>query len=155
MEEKGAASPPSGYVAFCREPEGACGSDRVAGGAPRAMDARGLLTLDRLNRAVNAAIAPAEDSGDVWRADASSGDCEDYALAKRAALMAAGWAASQALIAVAEDRWGRPHAVLIARTSLGDYVLDSLTDELLRWDSAALTFRSRQSARLPAFWVKL
>lgn len=155
MEERGAASPPSGYVAFCRESSGTCVNDRMAGGAPRAMDARGLSALARLNRQVNAAIEPVEDVGDVWRADAREGDCEDYALAKRAALLADGWTPSQLLIAVADDAFGSPHAVLIARTSMGDFVLDNQTDEVLRWDRAALTFHARQSARLPAMWVRL
>ena len=152
MQEQGAASPPSGYVMFCSGAEGPCAQDRMPGGVPRAVDARGLAALARINRQVNAAIAPRPDPADLWRADAAEGDCEDYALAKRALLLRRGWRPSQLLLAVA-DADGAPHAVLIARTTLGDFVLDNLTDDVLRWDRAAVTVRARQSARLPALWV--
>ena len=119
------------------------------------MDARDLRALDQLNRRINARIEAREDFDDVWNPQATSGDCEDYALAKRAALIATGWAPSQVLIAVVDDPYGDPHAVLIARTSKGDLVLDNLTDRIDRWDESRLRFHARQSARLPAMWVQL
>ena len=119
------------------------------------LDASAASALSAINLSVNRSIKPAADRGDVWSAYAQSGDCEDYALAKRQALIAAGWAPSHLLIAVVEDPLAGPHAVLIARTDRGDLILDNLTDQILPWAETGLTFISRQSEKLPAMWVKL
>ena len=44
-------------------------------------------TLKSVNNRVNRAIAPRGDRRDEWAINVSSGDCEDYALTKRAALI--------------------------------------------------------------------
>ena len=151
MTEGGAVPAPAGYVALCAE--AGCAHDRVGGGPPFALSADALNALRRLNAAVNRAIAPKMDHGDIWRANAVAGDCEDYALAKRAALAAAGWRADQALIAIGYAPDGAAHAALIARTSAGDFVLDNRFDEIVLWSRSDLTWVARQSARLPALWV--
>ena len=119
------------------------------------LDASAASTLSVINLSVNRSIKPASDKGDVWSAYAQSGDYEDYALAKRQALIAADWAPSHLPIAVVEDPLAGLHAMLIARTDSGDLILDSLTDQILPWAETGLTFISHQSAKLPAMWVKL
>ncbi len=119
------------------------------------LSAASLGDLADVNSRVNGAIAPQRDGDDVWTPNASVGDCEDFALAKRQRLIARGWAPSQLLISVVEDPLQGAHAVLIARTDQGDLVLDNLTDEILPWAETRLTFVSRQSEKLPAMWVKL
>lgn len=59
-----------------------------------------------------------------WEPAAGEGDCEDYALAKRAALLEA--KADPARLRLATC-WigGEHHAVLIVTTDRGDYVLDN------------------------------
>lgn len=81
------------------------------------------------------------------------GDCEDYVLEKRRALIAAGLPASALSIAVANTSWGESHAVLLVATDQGDYVLDSLTPWILPWRKANLTWRERQVAGAPFRWA--
>src|SRR5690606_7936840 len=86
-----------------------------------------MTILKRVNARVNAAIQPRNDGGaDVWNASATSGDCEDYVLAKRRALIKAGIPASSLRIAYVKTRKGVGHAILVVRTSKGDFVLDNL-----------------------------
>jgi hypothetical protein len=81
------------------------------------------------------------------------GDCEDYVLEKRRALIAAGVPEDALSIAVATTTWGESHAVLLVTTDQGDYVLDSLTPWILPWRKASLTWRERQVAGAPFRWA--
>lgn len=57
---------------------------------------------------------------------ARGGDCEDYVIAKYAALKALGFSESQLRLAVVQDTWkGIPHAVLVVYTSEGVKFLDN------------------------------
>lgn len=94
--------------------------------------------MGAINAQVNARIRPADDWGDTWASDVTRGDCEDYVLAKREALVAAGLPASALRIAAATTRSGVGHAVLVVRTNQGDLVLDNLTSSIRRSDEAAL-----------------
>lgn len=154
MKEGGAAPPPQGYVDYCRAQPVVCAADRATGGRPRTVTDADMAAAARLNARINRAIRPVADD-DVWRDDTNVGDCEDYALAKRKALIAAGWAPGQALIALADLPDGRAHAVLILRTDRGDLVLDNLHDDILHWRAADMRFTHRQSAEAPAMWVRI
>ena len=39
-----------------------------------------------------------------------------------------------------KSRRGVPHAVAVARTDRGDFVLDNLTAKILAWDKSGLTW---------------
>ncbi len=95
--------------------------------------------LVALNRSVNRAIHGATDREiygveERWTRPLSDnpgafgvrGDCEDYALEKRARLLAAGWPAEALAMAIAIVPDVGLHAVLIVQTSEGDFVLDNL-----------------------------
>lgn len=95
-------------------------------------------TLIRINDEMNAAITPVEDVqrngvSDYWEFptfDANgraSGDCEEYALAKQARLVAMGWSPEVLRLATAETPRAGMHAVLVVQTDRGDFVLDNLT----------------------------
>ncbi|WP_426437759.1 transglutaminase-like cysteine peptidase [Bradyrhizobium genosp. P] len=86
----------------------------------RARDGR--ARLGEINRAVNLAIHPASDimqygAIDVWASplttfDHRAGDCEDYAIAKLAALRLAGISAEDLRLVIMHDtRLGEDHAV--------------------------------------------
>ncbi|MBU6234769.1 MAG: transglutaminase-like cysteine peptidase [Alphaproteobacteria bacterium] len=54
------------------------------------------------------------------------GDCEDFAIAKYAALKALGFSESQLRLAIVQDTWkGLPHAILIVYTADGAKFLDN------------------------------
>ena len=82
----------------------------------------GRARLGETNRAINLAIRPANDGADdVWSSplatfERGAGDCEDYAIAKLAALRLAGVAADDLRIVVVRDTLaGEEHAVAAAR----------------------------------------
>ncbi|WFU72079.1 transglutaminase-like cysteine peptidase [Bradyrhizobium sp. CB2312] len=86
----------------------------------RARDGR--ARLGETNRAINLAIRSANDGiDDVWSSPLATfargaGDCEDYAIAKLAALRLAGVAADDLRIVVVRDvRAGEEHAVVAAK----------------------------------------
>jgi predicted transglutaminase-like cysteine proteinase len=156
MRLTGVTAPPIGHVQFCENYPGDCLAfdrpDQVVRLTPATLD-----QLDRLNRAVNAAVIPATDLEvfgieEKWEYPALVGDCEDYALEKRRELIGSGWPASALLITVVRDEIGDGHAVLTVRTDHGDIILDNKSDDLLPWTSAPYRFVKRQSARNAAKW---
>lgn len=130
VSEAGArpALAPMGYVTYCqREPEHCRpGSDTRIEMTPE---------IIRVNKLVNRSIRPADDAGDVWQANVTAGDCEDYALTKRAKLIGIGYPAGALRIAVVKTADGQDHAVLIVRTFQGDFALDNLTDAVKPFDA--------------------
>jgi predicted transglutaminase-like cysteine proteinase len=119
-----------------------------------------LSELDEINRAVNRAIAPATDAevygiSEYWTLPKDRGDCEDYALLKQKLLLGRGWPSSALLMTVVRDEKGEGHAVLTARTSQGDFILDNKVDEVKLWNRSGYQFVSRQSYVDPRVWVSL
>jgi predicted transglutaminase-like cysteine proteinase len=110
----------------------------------------GRERLDEANRAINAAISYASDlaqygEADRWSAPLASfatgkGDCEDYAIAKYAALGEAGFPGDQLQLVLVRDRAvGRDHAVLAARLDGHWLILDNRRAGLIE-DSDASSF---------------
>lgn len=96
----------------------------------------GLARAGEINRAVNLDIRPASDlerfqAEDVWSSPlatltARAGDCEDYAIAKYAALRAAGIGASDVRLVILRDAAGREdHAVTAVRIEGRWRILDN------------------------------
>jgi predicted transglutaminase-like cysteine proteinase len=159
MRVYGVARPPYAFVEFCERMPSECRAgffqDARIAGAPEQM-----AELDRINRKVNRDITPATDMElygvpDYWTIPTTKGDCEDYALLKRQSLMRAGWPASALLMTVVYDEHHEGHAVLTARTALGDYILDNKTDELRLWHRTPYEFVMRQSYLDPQVWMSL
>ena len=164
MREGEGARAPLGFIDYCRRypidcralvmpPDGAAGQ-------PVPTSEQRWSELVRVNREVNAAIRPRPDLeqhriADVWSLAPAAGDCEDYALTKRRRLQALGWPARSLLIAIAEDRAGSQHAVLVARTDRGDLVLDNLSDDIVDWSRLDYGWVKRQSVADPRRWVTL
>jgi predicted transglutaminase-like cysteine proteinase len=89
-------------------------------------DREGRARLGEINRAINLAIRPMSDMAqygqiDVWSPPldtfaTGAGDCEDYAIAKFAALRLAGVSVEDLRIVVLRDlRHGEDHALVLAR----------------------------------------
>ena len=141
---------PTGFYALCAEQPRQC--EPVA---PRRGVA--LNEIDTVNRRINAAIRPQPEppGQDIWKVGGASGDCEDYALAKRDALIAAGIGSANARIATGVLPSGEYHAVLLVSTKRGDFVLDNLTNELRPLGRQFATIVSVQSARDPRLWQRV
>lgn len=124
LETSGSFTAPLGFQIFCLTQSAHC---RGGGASEVALTEATLGTIKTINSRVNGAISPRSDRRDEWTVDVSSGDCEDYALTKRAALIRAGLPAGALRLAAATTRSGQGHAVLIVRTDQGDLVLDNMT----------------------------
>ncbi|MCA3700199.1 MAG: transglutaminase-like cysteine peptidase [Brevundimonas sp.] len=125
------------------------------------LDRQGWRTVNHINRRLNREIRHVDDldlhgEQDRWTLPVGSrGDCEDFVLAKRAALLDAGVPAEALSIAIVETRWGETHAVLLLASDRGEFVLDSLSPWVSRWDRVDYRWRERQ-ARGGAFdWVNV
>jgi predicted transglutaminase-like cysteine proteinase len=120
------ADAPKGFRILCLKVPSEC---EGGGKASVAMTQKLMATLKQVNAKYNRSIKPRADKAgaDVWTVGASSGDCEDYVLAKRRALIRAGFPASSLRIAYVKTRKGEGHAVLVVKTNGKDLVLDNLT----------------------------
>lgn len=151
-------APPAGWLDFCKRNA----DDPYC--RPLSLTSKRMDELMRVQREL-AAVARVADDGRFQRADywtaaaAQGGDCEDFALAARARLMAMGWPARSLRLAMAWTEKGAYHAVLTIdaehKGRLATFVLDSRFDDVRRWDE--LTDRGyrwdrRQAAGLP-YWV--
>lgn len=120
--------------------------------------------LRRVNREINRAIRPVTDRAlygreEYWQrpllvgAAGARGDCEDYVLEKRAALLALGYAPDSIAMAVAIAPGVGLHAVLIVQTDRGDFVLDNLHSEPRALASLDYVWISRQVGPALSHWA--
>lgn len=154
-----ATSIPIGAAQFCKTHATDCGKARNPVAATGLTDAR-WEQLVNVNNAINSAVVPVTDEdyykvSEYWTYPDGYGDCEDYALAKRRALVADGWSPSTLLIAVVRQANGEGHAVLIARTDRGDLVLDNQDGRVRVWNETPYRFLKRQSQANAAQWVDI
>jgi predicted transglutaminase-like cysteine proteinase len=110
-----------------------------------------MAILDQVNLRVNRSITYRAERSDVWSLNPSRGDCEDYALSKRSALIRKGIPAGALRIATTATRRGEPHAVLIVKTSQGDYVLDNMNNVVKPLRSTGYHIRNMSSPN-PTAW---
>jgi predicted transglutaminase-like cysteine proteinase len=120
---------PIGYQMMCLKNRDACvavGSNSIA------YNAQLLKNLMRVNNKVNAAMHPKRDAinNDQWSLNATAGDCEEYALAKRQKLIGMGYPSAALRIAYSPTYKGG-HAVLVVSTTKGRFVLDILKPNVL------------------------
>ena len=112
--------------------------------------------LARVNSRVNHRISWQSDGQeDDWSRPNPArpqGDCEDFAIAKRDELIAAGFPAEDLYFAVGYMPRKGLHAVLVARTSKGDMLLDSLNERLVAWNKSPYIWLIRQLAATTPLW---
>ncbi len=143
------------HVRFCLVYEGQCDT-RPDRRDPARTAADHLDELRALTAAVNAAITPTPDAGfDSWDINVRTGDCEDFALQKRADLLARGWPSADLRLAITRLPSGVAHAVLLVRVGGTDHVLDNLTDRVLRWDQTGYDYLMVQGRADPRSWYDL
>lgn len=129
---------------------------------PRFFTDLGIDRLNEINRGVNRAIRPTSDQAAFGEADYWSvpsgprarGDCEDYVLAKRQALIDAGAPVESLSIAVVETTRREVHAVLIVATADGEVILDNLTPWIVSWRETSYRWLQRQAPGSALTWVQ-
>ena len=145
-----AARPPLGMTLFCMNYASQCqpnGTGKVA------MSERIMAALIQVNGSVNRNMRYRAETGmvDSWKVGGSTGDCEDYALTKRAKLIRMGIPAGALRIATTHTRRGEPHAVLVVRTSSGDYILDNIKPNVMTRGEAGYSLNA-MSGTNPMVW---
>ena len=120
--------------------------------------------LNMVNRLINGMIRQTSDmvshgTEDYWdtpleNGEAAVGDCEDYVLEKRRALIARGVPAAALSIAVVTTNQGEGHAVLLVDTNQGEVVLDSLSPSIVSWRDIPYSWVERQVPGQPMIWVR-
>jgi len=143
-----AAITPLSMQFFCAKNPSEC---RGGGKGQVAMTPDLMTMLKQVNVHVNRAIRPKVDSADIWSLDPAEGDCEDYVLSKRSMLVRHGVSAGSLRIAYTHTRRGEPHAVLVVKTSQGDYVLDNLNNSVKTLRASGYTIRTMSTAN-PVSW---
>ena len=155
----GAASIPVGHAEFCKQRPAECQPHRQVIEAVSLNESlwQQLLTV---NATYNQAITPVTDKElyqveEFWTYPNGYGDCEDYVLAKRRALIEAGWPESALLITVVKQASGEGHAVLLVRTDRGDLVLDNQVGTVDVWRDTPYKYVKRQSQADAGKWVDM
>lgn len=131
----------------------------VAAGTPDLIPTL-LKKAAAVNRRINRSMRPRPDSAafgqpDYWHGDGVIGDCEDFALAKRRALIAEGMPPALLSIALVTTPRGEDHAVLLVADGDDAIVLDNLTPWIVRPSQTAYRWVSRQRFGDPLEWVRL
>lgn len=152
---------PYGWLDFCHRQPAEC-SQPVLPAADVNVTSETWSVLDRINRRVNASIAPVtnlEHWGtilDHWDYPVDGkGDCKIYALYKRKLLMAEGFPRQAVLMTIVRDVNGDGHTILTVKTDRGEFILDNLTNEIRQWDATGYRFLTRQSQEDPNVWVSI
>lgn len=154
-----ATSIPIGHAEFCQTRPAECVENNKKVQAITLNQANWGQLLE-INKKYNAEVRPITDQdlyevAEFWTYPNGAGDCEDYVLVKRRALIDAGWPASTLLITVVQQADGAGHAVLMVRTDRGDLVLDNQNGLVLRWSETPYTYIKRQSQAHAGIWVEL
>lgn len=157
MQMAGHAFAPPAFRDFCGREARLCSTS----GSRKLVELTSARTaeLERVNRSVNRRVTERPDvairgKADDWRMPGRYGDCEDYAIMKKAKLMKLGWPASALLLTVAR-RGGEGHTVLTARTSKGDLILDNLTSSVKDWSRTPYKYFARQSQGNGKNWKRI
>lgn len=143
------AATPTAMTFFCRKYEGECAT---SGTSSVRMTADLMKALDQVNKRVNRSISYRSEKADIWTLNPRSGDCEDYALSKRSALIKMGVPAGSLRIAVTATPRGVPHAILVVKTSAGDVVLDNRSNTVKELRASGYRIQMMSSAN-PLRWV--
>lgn len=151
--------PPMGYIGYCLHERSDCagGTDEPL---PFALTPQRRAELGAVNAAVNALPEMSDKDlygrDEVWTyASTRGGDCEDLVLEKRRRLTRLGWPADALLIATGRNENNEGHAVLIAATASGDFVLDNRDPHIRLWSEVSYHWLTRQSRERPFVWVSL
>jgi predicted transglutaminase-like cysteine proteinase len=155
----GAAGPTPAWIAFCTQMPQECAHDPSEPDTI-VLDQAIWKTIVDVNERVNKEILPVTDQdhwgvADRWDyPDDGLGDCEDIQLLKRRLLTKAGLPQRALRMTVVIDELGAGHAVLMAITDRGDYILDNKRNAVLSWQQTGYRYVKREGSD-SADWVWL
>jgi predicted transglutaminase-like cysteine proteinase len=142
------ARTPPGAQSLCSDYPWACSSSTKG----KVADPKAILNLAKaVNSDVNRRVRSRSDRSQYgveerWTLPKNAGDCEDYALAKKQALIERGVAPSKLRLAQVMKRNVPSHVVLLVKAGPGrEYVLDSLTGRIVDRSSSSYVFLKEQN----------
>lgn len=142
-------SPITGWLIFCHRFQDECTID-PSEPAMIEMTPAVWQAATTVNRRVNRSIKAITDQehwgvGDRWDYPADGyGDCEDFQLLKRKLLVRQGLPRRALRMTVVIDDEGLGHAVLMMRTTAGDFILDNKRDAILPPKETGYTYIKRE-----------
>jgi predicted transglutaminase-like cysteine proteinase len=150
---------PFQHVRFCLRYPSDCKSDPTEHDRVE-LNAETSELLKRVNHSVNISIIPTSKSyganlGDGWTIAPDMGDCNDYAVTKRHALLESGLPSKALRLSVVKTATGIGHLVLVVATTRGDIVMDNLTEAIRPWQSTGYHWLKIQSAADSRFWFEV
>lgn len=156
----GPAPAPMDHTRHCLQYPDQCRAPRkVFRGGRTTLTPERWADLVRINTEVNRAIRPEPNTRGVahehWVIAPSAGDCNDYAVTKRAALLERGWPARNLLLAEVVVPSGEHHLVLVLRTTEGDLVADNLAASIRPLGAPRYRWLRAQSPENPQFWSSI
>lgn len=150
---------PMAYTMFCMHYAEQCRQQPMFRGGPVHLTMERWNDLREVNSDVNAAIVPEHNDGGLateqWLIGPQAGDCNDYAVTKRSALLARGWPARALLLSEVITSWGEHHLILVVRTNGGDLVLDNMTHAIRSWKQAPYQWVRMQTPKNPNYWATI
>lgn len=143
--------PPIQFQIFCIQNPAQCkaGGPSLVSYTPKI---KNLITS--VNSQVNRQIKPRNEKRDIWQVAYGAnveGDCDDYVMTKRHRLIRAGVPASALRIAMVRTKSGEGHAVLLVKTSSGEYVLDNIRKTIVKREQSGYRY-VRVSGANPMSW---
>lgn len=165
MREPTGATPSYSTYRLTVAPQAYLQGYEPAASAPLMDEAQLAHAIKHVNKQVNHAVIEMTDRDamgvdEYWTRLGTSphpvGDCEDIAIEKRIRLTEAGFPAARLFYAVAYVRGLGLHTILIARMADGDYVLDSLSPHIVKWQAlTSYTWLRHQMPGQPMEWRRM
>jgi predicted transglutaminase-like cysteine proteinase len=151
---------PFGWIEFCNDNPSECATGATQ---PREIELTSAAwgELDKVNRWVNHHVRPMSDMDhwglmEKWSIPTDGySDCEDYVLLKRKMLIDSGWLREALLITVVRDKMDEAHVVLTVKSDKGEFILDSLYENIVTSTETGYRFVERQSQSDPMVWLSL
>ena len=148
---------PMAFMRFCARYPRDCKASRIMfRPTPVALTKARKAELEKVNRGVNRAIKPQENTDGVmaeeWLVSPREGDCNDYAVTKRHELLARGWPSRSLLLAEVVIASGEHHLILVVRTRENDFVLDNLNWNVRPVSEIGYQWVRAQQTKNPRYW---
>jgi predicted transglutaminase-like cysteine proteinase len=140
--------PPLGFVIFCLDYPHECQPKNES-------EKTDWWLLHDINFLTNQSIKEIADKvgRDIWQIPTTQGDCEDFVLLKRKALIDKGYKWQNLSIAVVRTPYDEIHAVLLAKHDDDVYILDNLHDDILLLQYSDYEIIKRQDFSEKKTWI--
>jgi predicted transglutaminase-like cysteine proteinase len=146
---------PIGAALFCVENAAECSKQQSATQEVK-MTPELWSDLLSVQQDINRTLKPTQDVRFAWDYSANgTGNCVQFALEKRRALISRGWPPGALQLATAVTPANIGHLVLVINTAEGDWVLDNLQADVVRWERLPYRWIARQRGDSMEDWVSV